>query len=123
MAEQATIIPQPIGSAWCGLYQCEARFFIKDYWYGKHTLVVEYGEGYCGPWLPRDANGRPVFEAVIPDHWSHDELMALLLTPPIMFSDGSPSYPTWEGGARYFGSEYLAWPKKAPKLAAGEPAH
>ena len=60
---------------------------------------------------------------MIPGHWSHDELKALLLTPPIMFSDGSPSYPTWEGGARYFGSEYLAWPKAAPKLAAGEPSH
>ena len=89
----------------------------------KAHAGVEYGEGYCGPWLPRAAKGRPVFEAVIPGHWSHDELKALLLTPPIMFSDGSPSYPTWEGGARYFGSEYLAWPKKAPKLAAGEPAH
>lgn len=140
MDQQVTITPQPIGSAWCGLYQCEARFFIKDYWYGKRTLVVEYGEGYCGPWLPKDANGRPVFEAVIPDHWSHDELMALLLTPPVIsdeatrriikpafMADDPPeyvrNYPAWEVGARHFGSEYLAWPKKAPKLAAGEPPH
>ena len=93
-----------------------------------------------GPWLPKDAIGRPVFEAVIPDHWSHDELMALLLTPPVIsdeatrriikpafMADDPPeyvrNYPAWEVGARHFGSEYLAWPKKAPKLAAGEPPH
>jgi hypothetical protein len=110
---------EQVGSAWCELYRCEARFFIKDYWYGKRTLVVEYGEGYCGPWLPRAANGRPVFEAVIPGHWSHDELVALLLMPPIVFDgSGLQSYPTWETGARYFGSEYLAWPNKTPKLVA-----
>ena len=140
MSEQPKIIPRPIGSAWCDLYQCEARFFIKDYQCGTRTLLVEYGEGYSGPWLPKAANGRPAFEGVIPPHWSHDELMALLLTPPVIsdeatrriikpafMADDPPeyvrNYPAWEVGARHFGSEYLAWPKKAPKLAAGEPPH
>src|SRR5262249_12736070 len=119
MSEQPPkIIPRPIGSAWCELYQCEARFFIKDYLCGTRTLFVEYGEGYSGPWLPKE-NGRRVFEGVIPKHWSHDDLMALLLTPPLIFKgDGLQSYPTWEAGARYFGSEYLARAKKAPKLPA-----
>lgn|SRR5262249_27641404 len=117
MSEQPKIIP--IGSAWCELYHCEARFYMKDYLCGTRTLLVEYGEGYRGPWLPEGADGRPTFEAVIPEHWSHDELMALLLTPPLIFDgDGLQSYPTWEAGARYFGSEFLAWPKKAPRLAA-----
>ena len=107
-----------IGSAWCGLYRCEAYFFIRNY-DNARTLVVRYGDGYAGPWLPL-VDGQRQFEAVIPAHRTDDELIALLLTPPLLTQETEhvKNYPTWEVGARWFGSEYLAWPKSAPKLPA-----
>ena len=52
MDQQVTITPQPIGSAWCGLYQCEARFFTKDYWYGKRTLVSNMAKAIAARGCP-----------------------------------------------------------------------
>jgi len=107
-----------IGNAWCDLYHCEASFFIRDY-DNARTLVVRYGDGYAGPWLPL-VDGHRQFEAVIPPYRTDDELVALLLTPPVLSKETEhvKNFPTWEAGARWFGSEYLAWPKSAPKLPA-----
>jgi hypothetical protein len=105
-----------IGSSWCDLYHCEAYFFIKLWQCGTRTLVVQYGEGYAGPYLPVAENGQREFSAVIPPHRTEEEVAALLLTPPLLIENDPylKTWPTWEVGARYFGSEYLAWPKAPP---------
>jgi hypothetical protein len=123
---------RPIGTVWCDIYHCEAEFFIERIGDAPRELVVRYGAGYDGPWLPT-VDGKPQFGAVIPSHWTEEEVTALLLTPqvrrdkesrriikPHAFQADWPEeymreFPTWEAGARWFGSEYLAWPKAAPR--------
>ena len=120
-----------IGSAWCDLYHCEAFFFIRDYSFvsesGRHVsgreLVVQYGPGYTGREdLPIAANGRREFAGEIPSHRSEEDVIALLLTPPIVLKETKyvKNYPTWEVGARYFGFPWLAWPNAAPTISREE---
>jgi hypothetical protein len=119
---------RPIGTVWCEIYHCEAEFFIERIGDSPRELVVRYGAGYDGPYLPV-IDGKPQFGATIPSHWTDEDVTALLLTPQVRVDKESRriikpadepaeylrEFPTWEAGARWFGSEYLAWPKAAPR--------
>ena len=99
----------PIGSAYCSVYGCEAFFFIEQ-WAAGRNLVVQYGPGYKGRYLPLDKSGRREFKAGIPKDWTEKEVTELVLSPPTM------NCPAWEAGTRYFGLHYLVRPTAAPKL-------
>jgi hypothetical protein len=114
----------PFGSAYCDVYGCDVQFFIEQF-DGGRNLVAQYGPGYTGRWLPLAENGRPEFGAIIPPGWTDEKVSALILTPPVQIEEDEfiKNYPTWEVGGRYFGSHYLAWPTRAPKLPEEAPRH
>jgi hypothetical protein len=111
----------PIGSAWVEVYKCSAKFFIETFrikaeaghWVVLRRLVVQYGSGYCGPWLPK-GDGTPTFSGLIPDDWTTADVHALLLTPPFK-SERLKLWPPWEAGARYEGFHHLIRWKRTPK--------
>ena len=98
---------RPIATAYCKEYKTDAKFFIQDeHPSGRRHLVVQYEKGGYG--------GRPEFAAGIPDDWSEQEVLDLLLWP----MNPSAPYPGWEVPARVEGSPVLFrfWKgEKAPK--------
>jgi hypothetical protein len=116
---------RPIGTAWVEVYKCNADFFIEGIRHKTEAghpvelrnLVVRYGAGYCGPYLPKGDDGAPTFGGQIPDDWTTFDVIALLLTPPFTFEEGQyiKRYPPWEAGARYEGLHYLIRCKRTPK--------
>jgi hypothetical protein len=86
-----------IASLRCSEYQTGAKCFIDDALpSGRRRLVVHYDNGGYA--------GRREFTAGIPDDWSEQDVMDLLLSP--MKHPGSP-YPSWEVPARAFGRPKL----------------
>jgi hypothetical protein len=84
-------------------YKCEADVFIDEPSSGRRRLVVQYGDGYCGPDdLKKADNGRPQFIAEIPDGMSEHEIINTWLLSPMR-----APYPTWEMPARVYGSPTL----------------
>jgi hypothetical protein len=84
-------------------YKCEADVFIDEPSSGRRRLVVQYGDGYCGPGdLEKADNGRPQFITGIPEGMSEQELINTWLLTPM----GAP-YPRWEMPARLYGSPTL----------------
>jgi hypothetical protein len=105
-----------IATGRCAPYSCEAAFYIRSGENGERALVVRYGEGYSGPWCPL-VDGQRQFGAAIPPHWLDDDVLALLLAPPVGSADPKHThYPAWEVGARWFGSEYLVHSKALPPV-------
>src|SRR5262245_45873437 len=82
---------KPIGSAHCTQYKTEARFYIATPPDGQRKLVVHY-EG-----------GAPEFVARIPDDWSEQQVIDLILRP----MRASAPYPAWEIAARVYSSPTL----------------
>jgi hypothetical protein len=115
----------PIGTAWVEVYKCNANFFIEAVRHKTEVghsvelrnLVVRYGPGYCGPWLPKEGDGTPSFAGQIPDDWTTFDVIALLLTPPFTFEETEylKRYPPWEAGARYSGFPYLIKCRRTPE--------
>ena len=65
---------KPIGSAQCPQYNTEAKFYIDAaHKSGKRHLVVHYEKG--------GHNGAPEFVAGIPDDWSEENVIDLILRP------------------------------------------
>jgi hypothetical protein len=88
-----------IASLFCKQYKTEAKVYIEgpsaEGWPAR-GLLVQYENGGYG--------GRPEFGAVIPNDWSEEDVMDLLLWP--MKSPKAP-YPAWEVPARVHGSPIL----------------
>src|SRR5438874_7557675 len=77
---------KPIGSAHCPQYNTEAKFYIDAaHKLGKRHLVVHYDKG--------GHNGAPEFVAGIPDDWSEENVIDLILRP---LEDANAQYPAWE---------------------------
>ena len=77
-------------------YCSDAKAYIEDtHPSGQRHLVVHYDEGGY-----QDA---PEFGAAIPDDWTEDDVMELLLWPMAPIAP----YPRWEVPARVYGSETL----------------
>ena len=84
-------------------YKCEADVFIDEPSSGRRRLVVQYGDGYCGPGdLEKAGNGRPQFVAGIPDGMSEQEIINNWLLSPM-----KAPFPRWEMPARVYGSPTL----------------
>jgi hypothetical protein len=113
----------PLGSTWVAIYKCRAEFHIEmfrikaeaGHWVVFRRLVVRYGPGYCGPWLPK-GDGTPTFSGLVPDDWNTADVQALLLTPPFEFEECQyiKRYPPWEAGARYKGFHHLIRCRRTP---------
>jgi hypothetical protein len=81
-----------IASAYCTQYKTEAKFYIDDaHPSGSRHLVVRYHQG------------QPEFAAAIPDDWTEQKVMDLLLWP---MGPAAP-YPAWEVSARVYGEDTL----------------
>jgi hypothetical protein len=114
-----------IGTAWVEVYKCQAEFFIEIVRFKDEAgnpvtlrnLIVRYGPGYCGPWLPKGKDGTPTFGGQIPDDWTTADVIALLLTPPFEFEECQylKRYPPWEAGARYSGHHHLVRCRRTPE--------
>ena len=64
----------------------------------------------------------PEFVAGIPDDWSEENVIDLLLRPtPHFFEEPGGTYPAWEVAARAYGSPTLFrwWAGEKPKLNRG----
>jgi hypothetical protein len=97
---------KPIGSAHCPQYNTEAKFYIDAaHKSGHRHLVVHYEKG--------GYQGAPEFVAGIPDDWSEENVIDLLLSP----MKSQDAYPAWEVPARAYGSEILFrwWAGEKPK--------
>ncbi len=97
-------------------YNCAADIFIQDeHPSGQRHLIAQYGDGYSGRNdLPKAENGRREFAAAVPDDWTEQEVVNLLLWP--MKNPNAP-YPTWEVPARVHGSPELFrfWAGEKPR--------
>jgi hypothetical protein len=83
---------KPIGSAHCPQYNTEAKFYIDAaHKSGKRHLVVHYEKG--------GHNGAPEFVAGIPDDWSEENVIDLILRP---LEDANAQFPAWEVPARAY---------------------
>ena len=80
---------KPFYSCFCKEYQSEAQFFVRTHPMGARSLVVIYEAGGFG------------FAAGIPQHWTDERLLELILWP---MKDIDACYPAWEMPARAFGS-------------------
>jgi len=88
---------KPIGSAHCPQYNTEAKFYIDAaHKSGKRHLVVYYEKG--------GHNGAPEFVAGIPDDWSEENVIDLILRP---LEDANAQFPAWEVPARAYNCETL----------------
>jgi hypothetical protein len=90
-----------ICSMFCTQYQSDAKFYIDQAHHsGLRHLVVVY-------------DGRPDFLAGIPDDWTDEMVLDLILWP---VKDPSAPYPAWEVPVRVFGSAILFefWKDGAP---------
>lgn len=85
-----------IASLHCREYTTDAKLYIEDTLPGQRHLVAEYETGGYG--------GAPEFAAAIPNDWSDEDVIDLILWP--MKSPSAP-YPAWEVPARAYGSETL----------------
>src|SRR5258708_26252614 len=96
-----------IYSSFCTQYQSEAKFYIDEaHASGLRHLVVAYEKGGYA--------GHPNFAAGIPDKWSEQDLLDLILWP---MKDPKAPYPAWEVPARAYGSPMLyAWWRGGPGL-------
>ena len=97
-----------IYSSFCTQYQSEAKFYIDEaHASGLRHLVVVYEKGGYA--------GHPNFAASIPDKWSEQDLLDLILWP--MKDHPKALYPAWEVPARAYGSPMLyTWWKGGPGL-------
>src|SRR5947208_16596156 len=81
---------KPIGSAHCPEYNTEAKFYIDvANKLGKRHLVVHYEKG--------GHNGAPEFVAGIPDDWSEENVIDLILRP---LEAANAHYPAWAWSLR-----------------------
>ena len=88
---------KPIGSAHCPQYNTEAKFYIDGaHKPGHRHLVVHYEKG--------GHDSAPEFVAAIPDDWSEQNVIDLILQPT---KDADAQYPAWEVPARVYGSPTL----------------
>ena len=88
---------KPIGSAHCKQYNTEAKFYIEALpETGKRSLVVHYEKG--------GYHGAPEFIAGIPDDWTEQNVIDLIMWP---MKDRESPYPPWEVSARAYGSDTL----------------
>jgi hypothetical protein len=86
-----------IASVHCTQYKTDAKCFIDDaHPSGQRHLVVHYEKG--------GYEGRPEFAAGIPNDWSDQDVIDLLLWP---MKDPRALYPAWEVPARVYGSSTL----------------
>jgi hypothetical protein len=94
-----------ICSSFCTQYRSDAKFCIDEaHASGLRHLVVVYEKGGYG--------GDPNFMAGIPDGWTDQAVMDLILWP---MKDPKAPYPAWEVPARAHGSPMLfAWWKGDP---------
>jgi hypothetical protein len=97
-----------IYSSFCTQYQSEAKFYIDEaHASGLRHLVVVYEKGGYA--------GHPNFAAGIPDKWSEQDVLDLILWP--MKDHPKALYPAWEVPARGYGSPMLyTWWKGGPGL-------
>jgi hypothetical protein len=86
---------KPIGSAPCTQYKTEAKFYIAHESEKRH-LVVHYEKG--------GFDGAPEFAAGIPDDWSEQDVIDLILLPE---EHPMVPYPAWEVPARAYASATL----------------
>ena len=96
---------RPIGSTHCPQYNTEAKFYIDAAHSGKRHLVVHYEKG--------GHDGAPEFVAGIPDDWSEENVIDLILQ---QMKDADAQYPAWEVAARAYGSGTLFrwWANEKP---------
>src|SRR6202051_2066382 len=96
-----------ICSSFCAQYQSEAKFYIDEaHESGLRHLVVVYEKGGYA--------GHPNFAASVPDQWSEQDLLELILWP---MRDPKAPYPAWEVPARAYGNPMLyAWWRGGPGL-------
>ena len=103
-----------IGSAFCTQYHCEAGFYIEAPGSGNarpcagrwvRHLIVRYGKGYTGQYLPFNTNREREFAVGIRDEWSKEQLLDLLLHPLSKSSDAP--FPVWELPTRGYGRTML----------------
>jgi hypothetical protein len=88
---------KPIGTAHCAQYETEAKFYIDAaHDYGQRHLVVHYEKG--------GYKGAPEFAAGIPDGWSEQDVIDMILLPT---THPLAPYPAWEVPARAYGSPTL----------------
>jgi hypothetical protein len=88
---------KPIGSTFCTQYQSDAKFYIDEaHESGLRHLVVVYDKGGYG--------GRSEFLAGVPDDWTEQKVLDLILWP---MKDPNAPYPSWEVPARVDGSDML----------------
>ena len=98
---------KPIGSAHCPQYNTEAKFYIDAaHKSGKRHLVVHYEKG--------GHNGAPEFVAGIPDDWSEENVIDLILRP---LEDANAQFPAWEVPARAYncGTLFRWWASEKPE--------
>jgi hypothetical protein len=98
---------KPIDSAHCPQYNTEAKFYIDAaHKLGKRHLVVHYDKG--------GHNGAPEFIAGIPDDWSEENVIDLILRPS---EDANAQYPAWEVPARVYncGTLFRWWAGEKPE--------
>jgi len=98
---------KPIGSAHCPQYNTEAKFYIDAaHKPGKRHLVVHYEKG--------GHNGAPEFVAGIPDDWSEENVIDLILRP---LEDANAQFPAWEVPARAYncGTLFRWWAGEKPE--------
>jgi hypothetical protein len=96
---------KPIGAAFCEQYQCEAVFYIDQAPSGQRHLIVRYDDGYSGRDDLPIVNGQPQFAAGVPDSWTNEDVLGLLLWPRETLPRGP--WPAWEIPARLYGSYSL----------------
>ena len=98
---------KPIGSAHCPQYNTVAKFYIDAaHKSGKRHLVVHYEKG--------GHNGAPEFVAGIPDDWSEENVIDLILRP---LEDANAQFPAWEVPARAYncGTLFRWWAGEKPE--------
>jgi hypothetical protein len=84
-------------SAFCTQYRSDAKFYIDEaHTSGLRHLVVVYEKGGYG--------GAPEFLAGIPDEWSEQGVLDLILWP---MKDPNAPFPAWEMPARAYASPML----------------
>jgi hypothetical protein len=99
---------KPIGSAHCAQYNTEAKFYISAADEpGQRHLVVHYAQG--------GYQGAPEFTTAIPRGWTEQDVIDLLLLPPM--KGLSAPYPAWEIPSRVYGSGALFrwWADQKPE--------
>jgi hypothetical protein len=85
-----------IATLHCKQYNTLAKLYIQDrHPSGQRHLVAQYEKG--------GYQSRPEFATAIPDDWTEQEVMDLLLWP---MKPEAP-YPAWEVPARLYASEEL----------------